>query len=263
MDNAQAAEAFAAEAQAVTTVDNTVSGVDAPTVTPTPSTTPTQTSKFYTEDDLVKVRSQEKDKLYPVIEKLKEEVEALRRDKDSIAAQKAAEEAAAEAKRKQESEADMEVRDLLKVKETEWQQQLERERLERERAFALLEQERAFAELQTYRQQRLESERENIIPELVDLIVGNTKEEIEDSIAGLKERSSRILESAQQAMQAARRDMTGTRVTSPQAGPMDINTGNRNFSAEEIAAMPLNEYAKYRQQLLSPTAQGRTKGLFG
>ena len=109
----------------------------------------------------------------------------------------------------------------------------------------------------------MEAEREAIIPELVDLIVGNTKEEIEDSIAGLKERSARILDSAQQAMQAARRDMTGTRVTSPQAGPMDINTGNRQLSAEEIAAMPLNEYAKYRQQLLSPTAQGRSKGLFG
>jgi hypothetical protein len=64
-------------------------------------------------------------------------------------------------------------------------------------------------------------------------------------------------------MQAARRDMAGTRVTSPQAGPLDINTGNRQFTAEEIAAMPLNEYAKYRQQLLSDKARGSSQGLFG
>jgi len=156
------------------------------------------------------------------------------------------------------------VRDLLKAKEQEWAEQLEREREERERAFALLDREKTFAEIQNYRTSRLEDERDNIIPELVDLISGNSIEEIEQSIQGLKERSSRILDSAQQAMQSARREMTGTRVTTPpNAGPMDIETGTRQFTAEDIAAMPLNEYAKYRSQLLSPNAQGRSQGLFG
>jgi len=140
---------------------------------------------------------------------------------------------------------------------------LDRERQERERAFALLEREKSFAELQSYRTTRLDQERENIIPELVDLIAGNTPEEIEESIQGLKDRSSRILDSAQQAMQAARRDMTGTRVTTPAAGPLDIETGTKQFTAEDISGMSLNDYAKYRNQLLSPGAQGRSKGLFG
>ena len=95
------------------------------------------------------------------------------------------------------------------------------------------------------------------------MIQGSTIEEIDASIAGLQERSSRILDSAQQAMQAARKDMTGTRVTAPQAGPLDINSGNRQFTAEEIAAMPMNEYVKYRSQLLSDKARGRSQGLFG
>jgi hypothetical protein len=244
--------AFAEEAN-VTPVVN--SGTDAPTV---------DTSKFYTEEDLAKVRGQEKDKLYPQIEKLKEELDALKRDKDEQElARKAIEEAKALEERER-AEDEMGVRDLLKAKEQEWAEQLEREREERERAFALLDREKTFAEIQNYRTSRLEDERDSIIPELVDLINGNSIEEIEQSIQGLKERSSRILDSAQQAMQSARREMTGTRVTTPpNAGPMDIETGTRQFTAEDIAAMPLNEYAKYRSQLLSPNAQGRSQGLFG
>ena len=264
MSTADAAEAFASEAGTTPVI---VSGVDAPAVispTPEPSI---PNSKFYTEEDLVKARKQEKDKLYPEIEGLKEELQNLRREKEEKAARRAAEEADKAAKmaekEKQQLEEDLSAKDLIKLKENEWQEQLERERQERERAFALLEQERAFAELQNYRVAVVDSERDNIIPELLDLVVGNTKEEIDASIAGLKERSSRILENAQQAMQAARRDMTGTRVTSPQSGPLDINTGNRQFTAEEIAAMPLNEYAKYRDQFLSPTARGRSKGMLG
>ena len=232
-----------------------------------PTATSSNGQKFYTEEDLARVRSQEKDKLYPQINSLKEELDSIKRDRDAELAEKTAKEEAAnaaaaeEAKRKQEEE--LEVRDLLKVKEQEWSEQLERERNERERAFALLEREKAFAEVQNYRNARLEEERDNIIPELVDMISGGSVEEIEQSIQGLKDRSSRILDSVQQATQTARRDMAGTRVTTPAAGPMDIETGSRQFSAADIADMPMNEYVKYRQQLLSPNAQGRSQGLFG
>jgi hypothetical protein len=257
-------DAFAAEAAAVSNVTPPVAapmGVDAPAAT---TTTPETKSKFYTEDDLAKVRSQEKEKLYPQIDKLKEELDALKRKDEEKDALQAAQEAekALKAKRKQEEETD--VRELLSQKEQELREQLERERNERERAFALLDRERAFTELQNYRTQRIEQERENIIPDLLDYVQGNTTEEIEQSIAGLKTKTSSILESAQQAMQAARRDMTGTRVTTPpDAGPMDINTGTRQFTAADIEAMSINDYAKYRDQLLSPNAQGKSKGLLG
>ena len=64
----QMASAFEAEANTAPVVN--VSGVDAPTVTPGANDS-AKSSKFYTEDDLAKVRSQEKDKLYPEIERLK------------------------------------------------------------------------------------------------------------------------------------------------------------------------------------------------
>jgi hypothetical protein len=252
------AEAFAAEAGVVPVVESAGSETlvaDAPT--------PKNSSKFYTEDDLAKVRSQEKEKLYPQIEKLKEELDSLKKDREAEALRVAEEEAKKATLEQEALEADMDVRQLLQKKEADWQEQLERERQERERAFALLERERNFADLQSYRQNRLDEERETIIPELLDLVSGNTKEEVDSSIEGLKERSARILESAQSAMQNARKEMTGTRITSPSAGPLETNSEQRTLTAEEISAMPMNEYAKYRQRLLSPQAQGRSKGLFG
>ena len=256
------AEAFEAEANTAPVVN--VSGVDAPTVT---DEAPTQTQKFYTEEDLAKVRTQEKDKLYPIVEQLKSEVASLKKDKEEKAARKAAEEAdklvkKAE-KQKEKLEEDLDAKKLIKLKEAEWQEQLERERQERERAFALLEREKQYADLQSYRQQLVEQERENIIPDLLDLIAGNTREEVQASVEGLKARSERILESAQSAMQNARKEMRGASTNAPTAGPLETNMESRQFTAADIAAMSVNEYAKYRDKLMSDSARGKSRGIFG
>jgi len=250
----------------------------APTIVETPVTTTTpavedaiaaskQTAKFYTDEDLAKVRAQEKDKLYPQIESLKEEVLALKKEREERAARKAAEAEAREAekveKERKRVEEELSAKDLLNIRQQEWEAALQAEKQEREKAFALLERERQFAELQTYRNQRIEAERDNIMPELLDMVTGNTREEIDASIEALTQRTLRILDSVQQASQDARRQMVGTRATLPSTGPMDIETGSRQFSAEDISAMSMNDYAKYRQQLLSEKAQGRTSGLFG
>jgi DNA repair exonuclease SbcCD ATPase subunit len=237
-----------------------VSGVDAPTVTTTETVS---TQKFYTEDDLAKVRSQEKSKLYPEIDSLKEELNSLRKEKEEEATRRHAEAEAEALRIKEAQESELDAKSYAELKTRELQEQLERERSERERAFALLEREKTYADLQAYRQQVLETEREAIIPELVDLIAGNTREEISASVESLKERSAKILESAQSAMQNARKEMTGTRATLPPAGPLETNSEQRNFTPQEIAAMSQNEYAKYRDRLLSPQARGKSSGMFG
>ena len=228
----------------------------------TPVKTELLTDKAYTEEDLKRVREQEKSKLYPQIDSLKEELNLLKKEREERLAQMQAEKAAAEEEARKKAESEMDVRQLIEVKEQEWAQKLEAERLERERAFTL-ERERQYAELTEYRNRRLEDERDNIMPELVDLISGNTPEEIEQSITGLRERSSRILESAQSAMQNARKEMTGSRVTAPPTGPMDTNMEQNSFTAEQMAAMSVTEYAKYRGKLLGKSASDRGKGIFG
>jgi hypothetical protein len=237
-----------------------VSGVDAPTVTTTETA---NNQKFYTEEDLAKVRSQEKSKLYPEIDSLKEELNSLRKEKEEENSRRNAEAEAEALRVKEAQESELDAKSYAELKTKELQEQLERERSERERAFALLEREKTYADLQAYRQQVLETEREAIIPELVDLIAGNTREEISASVESLKERSAKILESAQSAMQNARKEMTGTRATLPPAGPLETNSEQRNFTPQEIAAMSQNEYAKYRDRLLSPQARGKSSGMFG
>ena len=224
-------------------------------------------TSVYTADDLAKAREQEKSKLYPQLEKMKEELSSLKKEKEEEAARRAQLEAQKQAEelaiQKAKEEEELSFKDLLKKKEQEFSTQLEQERLERERAFALLEQERKFQEVTNYRSSRIEQERDNIVPELIDLVDGNSADEIEQSIAMLKEKSARILSSAQQAMQSARQQMAGTRITNPAAGPLDNDSEQKTYSPDSIREMSLADYAKQRAKLLGTAASNRGQGLFG
>jgi chromosome segregation ATPase len=218
--------------------------------------------KGYTETELVqKAREQEKSKLYPQIDSLKEEINLLKKDREErLAEARAAQEAAAEAERKK-LEADMDVRTLLEQKEKEWASKIESERLERERAFALLEREREYAELTSYLNRRISEEQQNIAPELIDMIAGNNVEEIENSISKLKEKTSKLLEAMTQANQQVRREMTGTRTTLPPT--LENNSDQQSYTPEQIASMSVADYAKNRSRLLGSAANDRNKGIFG
>jgi len=228
----------------------------------------------YSADDLAKAREQEKAKLYPQMEKMKEELASLKKAKEEEEARKqakAAERAAKEAERiaekqnkqKEQQEKELKFKDLLKKKEQEFESKLEAERLERERAIALLEMERKFQDVQNYRQSRLEQERDNIVPELIDLIQGNSQDEIEQSINLLKEKSASISQSVQQAMQSARQQQVGARVTAPASGPLDNDSDQQIATPDSIRDMSLADYAKQRAKLLGSAASNRGQGLFG
>jgi hypothetical protein len=226
-------------------------------------------SATFTADDLAKARQQEKAKVYPQVEKLQEELSALRKREEERAAaeaeraaKRAEREALREAEKKAQAEDEMSFKKLLKTKEEEWEAKLEAERLERERAFALLQREQEFNELQQYRSARTEQERDNIVPELIDLISGNSKEEIETSIADLKSRSQRLLESVAAASQQTRKEMVGSRITMPASGPLDNDSAQSSFTPEAIANMSQAEYAKHRSKLLG-NSNTRGQGLFG
>lgn len=224
----------------------------------------------YTAEDIAKARAQEKEKLYPVMDKMKEELAALkkeREEREALEAERRAKRAEreAEAKKKQQEEAEAELgfKELLKKKEEELEAKLAEERAERERAFALLEKEREFTELTTYRQQRLEQERDSIIPELIDLIQGNNRDEIEQSILGLKEKSARIFDSVAQASQQTRKEMVGSRITAPSSGPLDNDPAQLTNSPDDLRNMSMADYAKNRQKLLGGASKNSGQGLFG
>jgi alanyl-tRNA synthetase len=225
-------------------------------------------SPLFTAEDLAKARSQEKEKLYPQVEKLKEELSLLKQREQERELEEARRkeerkkrEAEAAKKKKEEEESELEVRQLLQRKEEEWQSQLETERNEREKAFALLDQERRFQALSNFRSMRLEQERNNIIPELIDMISGNSEDEIEQSILTLKEKSAKIFDSVAQAGVQTRKDMVGARITVPASGPLDNDSEQRSFTPDSIKDMSMADYAKNRAKLLG-TGNNSGQGLF-
>lgn len=222
----------------------------------------------FTADDISKARSQEKQKLYPQIDKLQEELALLRKEREERQALEAdrqakrqAREAEREAEKKAQLEEEMSFKQLLKTKEQEWEQKFETEKQERERLAATLDLERQYQELSQYRQQRLEAERDNIMPELIDMIAGDSKDEIEQSISRLKDKTAQIVESVTSVSQQTRKEMVGTRITAPASGPLDNESDPRAFSPDDISKMSLADYAKNRAKLLGGNNRGQ--GLFG
>lgn len=226
-------------------------------------------SKVFTEDEVEQIRKQEKDKLYKRIEEADTRVKSMEEQMALIAEEreKARKEAEEHAKKEQEiirqREIDeMSAKELLAKREDEFNariQDLEKdyrsrfEEIERQRAQqeALLEQERRFQELNAYRQRRMQEESENIIPELIDFVTGNSEDDIENSIAVLRERSNAIIESIQQATTASQGRLRGVSPTAPPVGPMETQMEYQTLTAEDIRNMPMEQYAKMRERLMN------------
>jgi len=223
-------------------------------------------SRTFTEDDVEKIRQQEKDKLYKRLEDSDGRVKTLEDQLSTLSNE--SEETKAEAARLAKAESDAlrrredeelsakelitkretEFDEKLKVVETEWEGRLAKIEEERASQEAMLEKERRYRELETYLGRRMVEEEEFIIPELRDLASGTTEEEIDNSIAILKDRSSAILESIQQSTQPS--GLRGSPVTAPPVGPMETQTEQQTLSAEDIRNMPMEQYMQMRDRLL-------------
>lgn len=240
-------------------------GIQIP-IDPAPQAEVKQEARIFSEEDVQKIRQQEKDKLYKRLEDadtrvktMEEQLSLLSQERE--AAIKQAEERAkaeAEALRQREME-ELSAKDLLARREDEFNQRLNQVEEEWKTRFnelesqrqaqeALLEKERYLQSLESYRQRRLHEEQETIIPELRDLVSGNNEEEIENSISVLRDRSSAIIESIQQASQPTR--LRGAPVTAPPTGPLENQQEYQTMSAEDIRNMPMDQYVKMRERLL-------------
>lgn len=219
--------------------------------------------RTFSEEDVARIRKEEKDKLYSDLEETKRSLKEMeKRDRERAKAEKEAQEAAAaEANRKAEEE--MEFKTLLDKRTEEFNQRLAAEQQEREKLVATLDMERRYAEVTSYKAQRIDQERDNILPELINLIAGNTPEEIESSIESLRNTTASILGNIQQAQQVARQQMTGASVTAPPVGPMETQATTQQLSPDDIRNMPIEQYAQHRDRLLGAVRQtAKTNGIY-
>lgn len=248
--------------QSTETVSTTGNAVTFTVPNPTPAVpAPTDPDRVFTKEDIERARQQEKDKVYGRVDELQQRLSVFEQEREErLRNEEDARKAADEAERLRR-EAEESLADKIARQTAEFEARLEAERAEREALAAALQKEREFAALEQHRAQTLAAHSDEILPELVDLVKGNTPEEIDRSIAGLVERSRSILENAGAALQTQRQQTPGPRVTAPPVGPLEIESGQKTLSAADIAAMSMDEYAKYRGSL-GVTGGSSHRGLF-
>jgi hypothetical protein len=239
------------------------------------ATAPKGSSKFYSEEEfnaaLEAARKQEKDKLYPQINKnderwtaLNDEVKELRRASKAAEKIEADRLAAIDLANKKAAEAEMSAKEFAEKVRRENEERIEALRLETAQREALYKKELEFMQLQNHVQRRIAEEQDSIAPELLDYITGNSVEEIEASIEKAKIKTAAILEGLRQATQARRAGMPGV---APAAGtngvgPMDT-PGDRQITKEDIEAMDMNDFGALRKKLGMDRLQAGNTGIFG
>jgi len=228
-----------------------------------------KTSKVFTEDEVESIRKQEKDKMYKRLEEADTRVKSMEEQMSVISAEREAAKKEAEARAAKESDIlrqrevdELSAKELLLKREEEFNVKLQEIDGEYKRRFeeiegqrqaqeAIIEKERRLQEINSYRNRRLQETQEEIIPELIDLVSGNTEDEIETSISVLRDRSNAIMESIQQATAQQQGRLRGAPVTAPPVGPMETQTEYQTLNADDIRNMTMDQYAKMRDRLLN------------
>lgn len=253
--------------------------------------------RFFTEEDVARIRAEEKDKVYGRLESVQQELAAFKETVGSLTAAEQRREAqlkeeearlAEEARRKEEEELD--AKTLLQRKDEEWKQTLaqqqeewnsrfEQSEQERQNALALAAKEREFNDLKDYALAQIDANEDRIAPQLRNLVGGNSKEEIDASIARVIEATDGILAEVQQALPqqqmlfeqqpqvpsqqqfvAPPPPTPGTRVTATPG--QDPGAQFQTLTKEDIDNMSMDQYAKLRGTL-GIGGQGQNRGLFG
>lgn len=214
----------------------------------------------FTQEDVERIRQEERSRVLAEqtrADQLENELAQFRKAEEDRQAAEAKTQRDAQRVAKKKEEEEMELRDLITKKDQEWEARLEQERLEREKAFAMLDQERRHAQLQTYLAQRMAEAGDNIVPILRDLVAGSSEQEIDASIAMLVEKSERMKTDSVQAMRNINSGRPMAGVTAPPVGPMDQQGATRTYTADELKAMTPEDYASQREDLLRAASASR------
>lgn len=261
-----------------------------PFVLTNPQTTPPPGTQYFTAEDIARARSEEKDKLYGRIEALTTEINGFRDQVGTLSAAEEQRQQQAEAERQRleaaaraKEEEELDAKALLQKKSEEWAQSLDtvnksweqkfaEEQKRREEAEALRAKEAEFNDLRDYAQAQVTAHTEDIAPQLVGWIQGNSREEIDAAVARAIETTNAIVADMQASQQqvvpgqqipvpAAPQVPVGVRATGG-PGNTDPAAFQQTLTAEQIAAMPMDQYAKLRGNL-GVTRGNNNQGMFG
>jgi hypothetical protein len=216
---------------------------------------PTLSAEFqaFLDSRIEQVRKEEKDKLYPTIEELKGQLGELTAEREERIKreEEAQQQAAEEARLRQESE--QTALERLQNFQQEAEQRFTELTRERDLAEAQRQKEFEWSRLQDYRTRRIAEESANIAPQFVDYISGNSEEQVEMSIAQAINKTNEIMNEIaavnQRQRQAVPLPTTGMPATSLE-GLSGTDQQQMSFTPEQLRDMPIEEYSKYRSQLM-------------
>jgi hypothetical protein len=225
-----------------------------------------QGDRYFSSEDIEKARREEKEKLYGRLSSLQEQLDVFNKEREEQAQLAAAQAAKEEEERKAREREELSAKELLMKTEDEFSQKLNSAQQEWENRIkqleeennaqkAILEQERRFQELTSYKNRRIQEESTNLMPELLDMISGNTEDEIEQSIRLVAEKTANILSQIQSAV-PQRPGVKGVPATgSSPSGPLENMTEYQTVTDADIRNMSLEEYAKVRERLLASASR--------
>lgn len=230
--------------------------------------------RMFTEAEVQKFRADEKAKLYGELQARETELARFKAEEAEREKTKVEAAAKADAEAKAAREAEMSAKQLLEQRDAEWntkfdtmnkqwESEFAKNNAEREQERALAAKEREYNEFLGFRAQRLQEETGNIAPELIDLVTGNNREELEASIATMRAKSEQIAQTVQTYAQQARANQRGVSAASfPTAGPDVDNPGGQQLTPDDIRNMNMEQYAEFRKRAgIGGSQSGR--GLFG
>ena len=254
----------------VTITNAAPEGGDPTTMVPEPTQepAPSPNGRLFSEEEVAAIRKQEKDKLYSKMESMESKLSSFQEAADEqkrLAEELAAKEAE---ERRQREEAEMSAKELLLKKEDEWNQRINTAEQEWAEKFAqlqekaqaqeaLLERERRFQELESYKSRLIAENQDEIMPELLEFVRGESEQELEAAISTVKAQTSAIMESIQQSLPQQQRPKGIPTTGSTPNGPLENATEQQSFSADDIAKMSMEQYAQYRDSLIQATSPRR------
>jgi hypothetical protein len=220
-------------------------------------------------------RKEEKDKLYSTLGTLNDRVKVFEDERQALTDQAEQARIAAEEAERLKQQEELSLTERYQALESQWQTRFDEQDQRMAADKALFQKEREFQQIAGYRNQRLAELSDAIDPRFHDFVGGTTPEEIEASLYIAAEKTAQI---GQEFQQWAQQQGIVQQPTAPRTPGVPVTSGpgftpeqwtqstgqEVTLTAEDIAAMPMSDFAANREQLLAAASrQVQERGLYG
>lgn len=230
-----------------------------PVVVVTTPPAPATDARFTTED-IERVRKEEKDKLYGRISQMDEQLKALTAEREAREQAEAEALRIADEERQRREQEEMSANERIEALRKETEERLAEVTKTYERDRAIFEREQRLMQLETYKRDVMAQNEALILPELRDLVHGETEEMIDASVQEMIERSNQIMQNVAEAAGTQRQQMRGVASTAPPVGPMEQAPTYESLTPQDIAGMDMETYKRYRDGLLRSAGNSYRRG---